>query len=135
MAKFGSGAKAAGGPRPPSLEAVAKRRAATRRMAFGSLSKGKPKAKAPMPSLEVQELESVYLLGTYAGARPKGIAFVKGEGCKLFDAEGKEYLDFTSGIAVNCLGHSDAEWTSAVSGQLEVRRPFPFHATLRIRRF
>ena len=69
-------------------------------------------------STKVQQLESEFLLGTYAGARPAGVSFVKGVGCKLFDAEGREYLDFTSGIAVNCLGHSDEEWTSVVGEQL-----------------
>ena len=73
-----------------------------------------------MPSLQVQELESEYLLGTYAGARPVGVSFVRGQGCRLFDAEGREYLDFTSGIAVNCLGHSDKEWVDVITKQLQV---------------
>lgn len=34
--------------------------------------------------------------------------FVRGEGVELIDAEGKRYLDFTSGIAVNALGYGDA---------------------------
>jgi len=67
----------------------------------------------------VQELESEYLLGTYAGARPAGLSFVRGEGCNLYDAAGKKYLDFSSGIAVNCLGHSDPQWTSVVGEQLK----------------
>lgn len=37
---------------------------------------------------------------------PTPIEFVRGKGARLFDAEGREYLDCTSGIAVNCLGHS-----------------------------
>ncbi|AOT70395.1 aspartate aminotransferase family protein [Geosporobacter ferrireducens] len=32
--------------------------------------------------------------------------FVKGSGTKVYDAQGKVYLDFVSGVAVNCLGHS-----------------------------
>lgn len=35
------------------------------------------------------------------------IELVRGEGVRLFDAEGKEYIDFTSGIAVNALGYGD----------------------------
>ncbi|NCW28756.1 MAG: aminotransferase class III-fold pyridoxal phosphate-dependent enzyme, partial [Verrucomicrobia bacterium] len=31
---------------------------------------------------------------------------VKGKGTRVWDAEGREYLDFGSGIAVNCLGHA-----------------------------
>lgn len=37
---------------------------------------------------------------------PTQIEFVRGEGARLFDASGREYLDCTSGIAVNCLGHA-----------------------------
>jgi acetylornithine/N-succinyldiaminopimelate aminotransferase len=33
------------------------------------------------------------------------VTFVRGEGAYLFDTAGKRYLDWTSGIAVNCLGH------------------------------
>ena len=33
--------------------------------------------------------------------------FVRGEGVDLIDADGKRYLDFTSGIAVNALGYGD----------------------------
>jgi acetylornithine aminotransferase len=43
--------------------------------------------------------------------------FVRGEGCKLYDTENKEYLDLTAGIAVNALGHGDATWVNAVSEQ------------------
>lgn len=35
------------------------------------------------------------------------IELVRGEGIRLFDAEGREYVDFTSGIAVNALGYGD----------------------------
>jgi acetylornithine/N-succinyldiaminopimelate aminotransferase len=45
------------------------------------------------------------LLGTYKRAP---MEFVKGEGVELIDADGKRYLDFASGIAVNALGYGDA---------------------------
>ena len=45
------------------------------------------------------------------------VAFERGEGALLFDAEGREYLDLTSGIAVNCLGHNHPALTKAVSEQ------------------
>ncbi|MEP7347088.1 MAG: aminotransferase class III-fold pyridoxal phosphate-dependent enzyme, partial [Gemmatimonadaceae bacterium] len=35
------------------------------------------------------------------------VELVRGEGVMLFDADGKGYLDFTSGIAVNSLGYGD----------------------------
>lgn len=40
-----------------------------------------------------------------------------GEGSRLYDLEGKEYLDFTSGIAVNALGHAHPAWVDSVSEQ------------------
>ena len=39
---------------------------------------------------------------------------VRGEGVELIDADGKRYLDFTSGIAVNALGYGDAGLTEAI---------------------
>jgi acetylornithine/N-succinyldiaminopimelate aminotransferase len=45
------------------------------------------------------------LLGTYKRAP---MEFVRGEGVELIDADGKRYLDFASGIAVNALGYGDA---------------------------
>ncbi len=44
------------------------------------------------------------LLGTYKRAP---MEFVRGSGFYLYDGDGKEYLDFTSGIGVNALGHAD----------------------------
>lgn len=44
-------------------------------------------------------------------------AMVKGEGCKLTDSEGREYLDFLSGIAVCSLGHCHPAVTEAVCKQ------------------
>lgn len=44
------------------------------------------------------------LLGTYKRAP---MEFVRGSGLHIYDKEGKEYLDFTSGIGVNALGHGD----------------------------
>jgi acetylornithine/N-succinyldiaminopimelate aminotransferase len=52
------------------------------------------------------------ILGTYKRAP---MEFVKGEGVELIDAEGKRYLDFSSGIAVNALGYGDPGIFSALS--------------------
>jgi predicted acetylornithine/succinylornithine family transaminase len=49
--------------------------------------------------------ETDSLLGTYKRAP---MEFVKGEGVELIDSDGKRYLDFASGIAVNALGYGDA---------------------------
>jgi acetylornithine/N-succinyldiaminopimelate aminotransferase len=47
--------------------------------------------------------EAQYLMNTYK--RPP-VVFVRGKGCRLYDAAGREYLDFLGGIAVNALGYS-----------------------------
>lgn len=56
-----------------------------------------------MNSLEIAQLAEQHLMRNY---RPLPVAFVRGEGCRLWDAEGREYLDFVAGIAVMALGHS-----------------------------
>lgn len=45
------------------------------------------------------------------------IVFVRGEGSYLFDGEGRRYLDWLQGWAVNCLGHSPAPVVAALGGQ------------------
>jgi predicted acetylornithine/succinylornithine family transaminase len=45
------------------------------------------------------------------------VAFVRGEGARLFDADGREYLDFLGGIAVVLLGHTHPEVTRAITVQ------------------
>lgn len=63
------------------------------------------------------EEEAKVLVGTYARAP---VVLSSGKGCKLFDPEGKEYLDCASGIAVNALGHGDPDWLRAVTEQAAV---------------
>jgi acetylornithine/N-succinyldiaminopimelate aminotransferase len=46
------------------------------------------------------------------------IAFVRGEGCYLYDSAGKRYLDALAGVAVNALGHSHAGFIAAMTQQL-----------------
>ncbi|MBI6872984.1 aspartate aminotransferase family protein [Clostridium aciditolerans] len=45
------------------------------------------------------------------------IVFEKGLGSKLYDSNGIEYMDFVSGVAVNCLGHSHPAITKAIADQ------------------
>lgn len=47
------------------------------------------------------------------------VVFTRGEGVRLFDASGKSYLDFSSGIAVNCLGHNNPALVDAIKKQAE----------------
>ena len=45
------------------------------------------------------------------------LALTHGKGCKLYDADGNEYLDFLAGIAVNSLGHAHPALVKAISEQ------------------
>ncbi|QEK10942.1 aspartate aminotransferase family protein [Crassaminicella thermophila] len=56
------------------------------------------------------------IMNTYARF---DVIFEKGFGSKVWDIEGKEYIDFVSGVAVNCLGHSHKAITKALSEQSE----------------
>ena len=59
--------------------------------------------------------EAIPLLGTYKRAP---MEFVKGEGVELIDSDGKRYLDFASGIAVNALGYGDAGIAQVIADSL-----------------
>lgn len=48
------------------------------------------------------------------------LTIVRGRGTRLFDAEGREYLDLLAGIAVNALGHAHPAVVSAVSEQVAI---------------
>lgn len=61
------------------------------------------------------EFDSASLM--YITNRPD-ILFERGEGSWLYDAQGKAYLDFVQGWAVNCLGHSPAEVRDAIVAQV-----------------
>jgi acetylornithine/N-succinyldiaminopimelate aminotransferase len=54
------------------------------------------------------------LLNNY---RQAPIVIARGEGCQLFDADGRRYLDMTAGIAVAVLGHGHAGLAEAISAQ------------------
>jgi predicted acetylornithine/succinylornithine family transaminase len=63
---------------------------------------------------DLQALEQRYLMRTY---RRAPVEFVRGEGSLLWDAEGKEYLDFLGGISVCSVGHCNPEVVEAVREQ------------------
>ncbi|MCX7896732.1 MAG: aspartate aminotransferase family protein [Rhodocyclaceae bacterium] len=56
-----------------------------------------------------------HLMNTYAR---QPVAFTHGQGCWLFDAEGKRYLDALAGVAVNTLGHNHPRLVAALSAQI-----------------
>lgn len=68
-----------------------------------------------MSNREVQELTDRYVMQTYARFP---IALVKGKGARVWDADGKEYLDFVAGLAVNSLGHCHPAVARAVADQV-----------------
>ena len=62
------------------------------------------------------ERESKYLFQNY-GRQP--IVIERGEGSRVWDSEGNEYLDFVGGLAVTSLGHSHPAVTAAAAAQAE----------------
>ena len=61
-----------------------------------------------------RELESKYYMQTIVRIP---VTLVKGEGARIWDDKGKEYLDFVGGLAVNCLGHCHPVVADAVAEQ------------------
>jgi acetylornithine/N-succinyldiaminopimelate aminotransferase len=60
------------------------------------------------------DLYDAHVMRNYARS---ALTLVRGEGCRVWDDTGACYLDFTSGIAVNALGHSHPRWVAAVQRQ------------------
>jgi len=57
------------------------------------------------------------IIGTY---RRQPVVLVKGSGARVWDSDGKEYLDFVAGIAVCSLGHSNPKVVAALQRQAEL---------------
>ena len=68
-----------------------------------------------MPVEDETASETSALLSTYKRAP---MELVRGEGVELIDSDGKRYLDFASGIAVNALGYGDAGITGVINETL-----------------
>lgn len=69
-----------------------------------------------MNKTEIQKLDQEKIVGTYS--RYDMVAD-HGKGAKCVSVDGKEYIDFTAGIGVNCLGFCDDGWVKAVTTQLK----------------
>ena len=63
---------------------------------------------------QIISAESIYGSGAYA---PRPVALIRGEGARVWDSDGKEYLDFSTGIGVAVLGHAHPGLVSAISQQ------------------
>ncbi len=64
---------------------------------------------------KLEQLQDNYVLKTYANY--PGVMFAKGKGVKLWDSDGRKYLDFASGISVCNLGHCHPSVTAAIRKQ------------------
>ncbi len=65
--------------------------------------------------MTITEKDNAYIASTY-GRFP--VELVEGKGALLKDSKEKEYIDLSSGIAVNTFGIADTEWVNAVTAQL-----------------
>jgi acetylornithine aminotransferase/acetylornithine/N-succinyldiaminopimelate aminotransferase len=65
-------------------------------------------------TMDVQALDARHVLQTY---RRQPVIFERGDGVRLFDAAGRGYLDFVSGIGVASLGHAHPALTRALAAQ------------------
>jgi len=63
---------------------------------------------------ELTDLDARHVMGTYTRAP---VAFTRGSGCRLWDTEGREVLDFLSGLAVTSLGHAHPAVADAIAAQ------------------
>ncbi len=66
--------------------------------------------------MTIKETDQKYIMGTYGRVN---LELDHGIGATLVDTEGKKYIDFGSGIAVNTFGACDKTWVEAISAQLE----------------
>jgi len=76
-----------------------------------------PPAPKPVASRNaaLAALATKHLYGNY---RPAPIAFVRGHGCELFDADGQRWLDLCAGVAVCSVGHAHPKFVKAIADQV-----------------
>ncbi|MFH0793732.1 MAG: acetylornithine transaminase [bacterium] len=70
-----------------------------------------------METAELIRLGEKYLMNTYSR---REVVLVRGKGCRVWDNDGKEYLDFLAGIGVNDLGHCHPAIMKAVKTQVGI---------------
>ncbi len=63
---------------------------------------------------QIKKTDSEYIIQSYGRVQ---VAIESGNGSRCTDVDGKEYIDFTSGIGVNSLGYAEPNWVKAVSEQ------------------
>ena len=71
-------------------------------------------------SKELVERENQHMApGLQSVALFSGLAAARGEGCKVIDEDGNEYLDFIAGVGVGSIGHSHPHYTASLKAQLD----------------
>ena len=73
-----------------------------------------PKKEKKMTSEKIKNLDSQNVMQTYARF---DVAIEHGNGATLYSPEGKEYIDFSSGIGVNSIGYGNKKWADAIHKQ------------------
>ena len=73
--------------------------------------------------MDIQKLDQTYIAGTYARFP---VTIVKGKGSLVWDENGKEYIDLSTGIAVDIFGVADEQWrpSRSSSGRCSISRTF-----------
>ena len=66
---------------------------------------------------EIKQLDAEHFLGVFGERCP--VCFVRGEGCTLYDQDGRAYTDLFAGIAVNALGYNHPAFTDALITQAQ----------------
>ena len=79
-----------------------------------STSNNKTSANTGLDNPITRSMYDQVMVPNYA---PMTILPERGKGCRIWDADGKEYLDFTAGIAVSALGHAHPELIKALTNQ------------------
>lgn len=64
--------------------------------------------------MNIKETEDAFTLDVYP---KRDVVFVKGKGCKLYDEEGKEYIDCASNVGVSAIGHGNEFVAQAIYEQ------------------
>ena len=65
--------------------------------------------------MSIKEIDKEYIAGTY---KRFDVEIVSGKGSKVYDENGREYIDLTSGIGVTSFGIADNEWKAAIVDQI-----------------
>jgi acetylornithine/N-succinyldiaminopimelate aminotransferase len=85
-------------------------------MAGSGIRPGRREQIMAMVTDDIQTLEARHVLQTY---RRQPVTFVRGKGVRVYDADGREYIDLLSGIGVTALGHAHEGLTRAITEQAQ----------------